>query len=419
MTVGGRINPSDVDEFLSALDAAHERISTALFRLDAHPRLDFLRGDGLAGATARIAREMPLALPGLWERFGVLGRYLDRVREIRADRTWLRNRERVALLRLLHGREVPVNPRGAPPPDVSIPATPPERSAAPPARRLTLMEFARELEQACTRHIHRLDRLDGAIAEVVGELLALEGRLNRVQAQAVVLGVAEAGDPVVAELTAAQTELDRLRHRSLADPLAADRPTRLGTRPFTDALDAAQARLAQLARIRDGHPERLAKLRTKVDEVAAAESEAAAACRVVYEKIARPDLPPAPPGADQLRRRMSKLEELARDGWWPRFVGAAAGLEDACVVAYRQARRLRSEANRLLDQRAELRGRLGGLAAMAGDAGGTGHPELAAALAESQRLLDAEPCDLAAAAGAADRLQRLVTGLAGRPEESQ
>lgn len=422
MTVGGRINPGDVDEVLSLLDAAHERISAVLFRLDAHPRLELLRGDGLAGATARIAREVAPALPALWQRFDALGRYLDRIREIRADRVWLRSRDRIELTRLLYGKSVPVDLAGAPLPDrASLPGGAPLPGGAVPrpARRLTLKEFAHELEQVCTRYLRRLDRLDKAVGQVVDEVVALEARLTKAQARAAALGVAEADDPAVAELTAARAALDRLRHGTLADPLAADRPTRLGTRPFTDALDAAQARLAELARIRDRSPERLAKLRERVDEVAAAEAEAAAAYQAVREKVADPELPAAPPGADQLRRRLSTLEELARDGRWPRFLVEAAEVEEAGVVAYRQARSLRAEADRLLERRAELRARLGGLAAMAAQAGDAAPPELSAAQAEARRLLDTEPCDLPAAARAAKRLRRLLGELAGRPPEAR
>lgn len=415
MTVGGRINPSDVDEVLSVLDAAHERVSGVLFRLDAHPRLELLRGGGLAGTTARIAREVPAALPALWRRFEVLGRYLDRIREIRADRVWLRGRDRVELTRLLYGKTVPVDLAGAPLPDQApLPGGAPVR----PARRLTLKEFAHELEHICTRYLRRLDRLDKAVGQVVDEVVALEARLTRAQARAAGLGVAEADDPVVAELTAARAALDRLRHQALADPLAPDRATRLGTRPFTGALDAAQVKLSELARIRDRSPERLAKLRERVDEVAAAEAAAAAAREAVLQKVAEPELPAAPPGADQLRRRLSTLEELAREGQWPRFARETAQVEEAGVVAYRQARGLRAEADRLLERRAELRTRLGGLAAMAAGPGDAAPPELSAALAEATRLLDTEPCDLPAADRAAKRLRRLLGELAGRSPQA-
>src|SRR5205809_801526 len=75
-----------VDETLAGLGAAHDRIAAAMFTIDSHPALAYLRGGGLAGLTqARWAALQP-EVDRLWAQFAVLGDLLERARGIRGQR---------------------------------------------------------------------------------------------------------------------------------------------------------------------------------------------------------------------------------------------------------------------------------------------------------------------------------------------
>src|SRR6266511_3463085 len=75
-----------VDETLAGLGAAHDRIAAAMFAIDSHPGLAYLRGGGLGGLTktrwATLGPEVDL----LWAHFAVLGDLLERARSIRSQR---------------------------------------------------------------------------------------------------------------------------------------------------------------------------------------------------------------------------------------------------------------------------------------------------------------------------------------------
>ena len=75
-----------VDETLAGLGAAHDRIAAAMFAIDSHPGLAFLRGGGLGGRTESRWAALRPEVDLLWAHFAVLGELLERARSIRGQR---------------------------------------------------------------------------------------------------------------------------------------------------------------------------------------------------------------------------------------------------------------------------------------------------------------------------------------------
>src|SRR5439155_4707905 len=87
---GGRMSApmsrDAVDETLAGLGAAHDRIAAAMFAVDSHPGLAYLRGGGVAGLTETRWATLRPEVDLLWAHFGVLGDLVERARGIRSQR---------------------------------------------------------------------------------------------------------------------------------------------------------------------------------------------------------------------------------------------------------------------------------------------------------------------------------------------
>ena len=66
-----------VDETLAGLGAAHDRIAAAMFTIDSHPALAYLRGGGLSGLTETRWAALQPEVDRLWAQFAVLGDFTD------------------------------------------------------------------------------------------------------------------------------------------------------------------------------------------------------------------------------------------------------------------------------------------------------------------------------------------------------
>src|SRR5690348_13641513 len=75
-----------VDETLAGLGAAHDRIAAAMFGIDSHPGLAYLRSGGLSGRTQARWEALAPEIDLLWAQFNVLGDLLERARAIRGQR---------------------------------------------------------------------------------------------------------------------------------------------------------------------------------------------------------------------------------------------------------------------------------------------------------------------------------------------
>ncbi|GAA4525321.1 caspase family protein [Amycolatopsis samaneae] len=161
--------------------------------------------------------------------------------------------------------------------------------------------------------------------------------------------------------------------------------------------------------LREGYPSQREKLRTAVDELAAQEAETVRVRQAVLEKIADARLPHWAGSAPAFRDRLDNLDELKQEARWTRL-GAELDLSERAIPqALRNARDALEVAKGLLDQRAELRGRLAVYLAMAVRLGVAEDDELAARYGVAHDLLWTKPCDLRAATLATRAYQRSVT----------
>jgi hypothetical protein len=380
----------EADRALAGLGAAHDRIAAAMYAVDSHPGLAFLRSGTLAGETAARWQALRPEIDLLWAAFALFGDLLERARGARS------RRGDPELDRLLGDPVVVLDPTGLP---VEAPAG---------AGRLRLWDLAQQLEARCATAVHHLSEVDGSWSAVAGRLTPLTETLDGLARTAGDLGLPDA-------LRDVDTRLATARTGYLADPLTAapnGRPapgTEATLREVAARLDAERDRLAGLVRVRDGYPERAAQVRGLIDEVEAAERGTADGYARATRKIANPGLPPLPGAAPVLRARLEELDEVRRQRDWARLADGLAAVEDAARRARQRAAELREVADGLLDRRDELRGRLDAYQAKASGTGFAEDEELTDRYRRAHDLLFTAPCDLPASTRAVYEYQRAVS----------
>jgi hypothetical protein len=382
-----QITSEEADRVLAVLGPAYDRIAAAMFGLDNHPGLGYLRSSGLAGTTAGIAEHVQALMTQLWAQFSALGQQVEHARE---------TRDPAVLTRLLREPVVALDAGGLPLDGVG-----------PAAQQLTLADLARSLENATAELAGLLTEVDAAVSTMADRLATLTDALGEVRAYAV-----EGGAVDVDRLA---TALDEVRELGLSDPVevvrggggtVAGRLDRL-----TEDLGAARTRLATLARLQTEYPQRMEQLHDAVARVAAAEAAARQSYDVVRVKIANPGLPEVPAAGAELQHQASTLDALQRAGRWARLADELATLAASAGEARGYADRLRAAADGLLDRRTELRGRLSAYRAKAARLGYGEHPELSDRHREAHDLLYTSPCDLPGATRAVFRYQQSLASL--------
>ncbi|MFU8850189.1 hypothetical protein ACNAW0_04255 [Micromonospora sp. SL1-18] len=397
MTAPAPMSRNQVDAAIVGLVAAHDRISAAMYALDAHPGLVVLRGDDLRGKTRRVATETLPRLDVLWSQFAALGSVLDRVKTVRGTRSKPGDDELSELTLLLRGPVLPLAPDGM---VVDDPL------AGPPPNWVTAMGLAQELERGSAEVTGTLDGVQSAYAQAASRFEPLTKALDRVRTAAEALGYAATG----AEVERLDARLAEATFDAMCDLLeTAGPPPALAAE-----IDALATRLADLSRLRDAYPDRVRRLRAAVDEVAEMEAETGRAYAVAAAKIADPGLPPAPDTVPALRAHLAQLDQLHREQRWPRLADELTTVERSVAQARERATQLREAAEGLLQRRAELRGRLDAYRARAGRLGLAEHAALAQLHRAAQDLLYTSPCDLPAATRATVAYQRYLYELTER-----
>src|SRR6266545_258791 len=292
-----------VDETLAGLGAAHDRIAAAMFAIDSHPGLAYLRGGGLGGLTktrwATLGPEVDL----LWAHFAVLGDLLERARSIRSQRR--PDDDDWNALRLICSEPV-VGLDKAGLPVESAPTT-----------RVRLWDLAAQLERRCASVTGLLSDVDSAWSVVAGRYAPLTQEIDALVAQARSVGLSAQADPLATALTdAARTDL--------GDPLSAALVGRLG---------ALRERVGALVGIRDAYPRRIAELGALIEQVGAAEQRVAEAYARVTGKIADTGLPPAPHAAGVLQARLTRLDRTYHQARWAQLADDVAALQRTATQA--------------------------------------------------------------------------------------
>jgi hypothetical protein len=386
-----------VDETLAGLGAAHDRIAAAMFTIDSHPALAYLRGGGLSGLTETRWAALQPEVDRLWAQFAVLGDLLEQARGIRGQRRpddadW-------DALRLMCSEPV-----------VALDATglPTEGGTTAPVTRVRLWDLAGQLERRCATVTGHLSDVDSAWSVVAGRYAPLTQEVDALVAQAASIGLDGAAQPL-SDLLAEVAKQD------LGDPLSAAPGGRLSASAqvridgVVSRMATLRERVGALVGIRDGYPRRVAELRALVDGVAAAEERVATAYARATDRVADTGLPPLPAGSAQvLLGRLADLDRLHAQARWPNLVDAADALERAATRARQRADELREAAEGLLARRDELRGRLEAYRAKAATLGYAEDEELTALHGRARELLYTAPCDLRAATRATFAYQQAL-----------
>jgi hypothetical protein len=388
----------EVDRAIVGLVAAYDRISAAMFEMDAHPALVLLRGGGLRGRTAQVATEVLGAVEVLWSQFAALGAQLDRAKTVRAERSRPGDGELRLLTSLLRQPVVGLSASGMVLDNLA---------GGTPASWQTVPGLADDLETVAAEVVHALGQVEAASARVATLYAQPTNALEKASADAANLGgdalKGSDVDGLARRLAAAQAE-------ALTDPMGAGAPPP----GLVSEIEALTARIAALAALRSAYPERIRSLTTAVDEVAAAEAAARKVYDLAAEKIANAGLPPTPDAVGGLRAHLAQLGQLHREGRWLRLADELSIVERSVAQAKERAAHLYEAADGLLERRSELRGRLDAYRARAGRMGLVEHEELAALHRAAQDLLYTSPCDLPAATRAVVAYQRYLNQLTER-----
>jgi hypothetical protein len=389
---------------LTALGATHERIAAAMFAVDSHPGLAFLRGSGLSGRTAERAATLTPEVRLLWAHFSAIGEVLERARTIRARHRRPDDADWDALELLLAEPVLALDAAGLPV----------DRSGPTVVRMARADELAAELERRCTELTGHLSEVDNAWSAVATQWAPLTEAADAAIAQS-----AELGEPDVAKALAER--LAAARAEDLTDPLTAApggqlRPaarTRLGE--LRTELDAVGKRVAEIGALRDGYPGRVVQLRDLVDELAEAEHRTRDSYAQVHRKIADPRLPPVPASSAVLRARLPRPEYI-HSGRLGKLAEELAGLERDIRQALARARELGTSADELIARRDELRGRLDAYRAKAARSGFAEDAGLTDRYQSAHDLLFTAPCKLAAATKAVYAYQQALNELIAAKE---
>lgn len=423
------ITRDEADRLLGVIGAVHDRLATAMYAVDSHPTLTYLRAAMYTGRTNQMREALLFDIGVMWTQFTTIGDILEQARALRArfrpsDARW------IDLDRLLAGPVVAVDNAGLP---VTVSPTAGQRGgntsgaasigsdpsgqARPPGPgvivgAVRVGDLATVLQTRCAAATRRLEETGRAANAAAATVASLSASMTALAGLAQELG----DDGAVAPL---EHRTALLRERVLSDPLTyapngvpATEIQREATELAAD-LATATARLRTESGLRDGYPSRVAALLADVDVLAEEEAETAAAFARATEKIAAPGLPPPPDSAAVLRNRIGELDGLHAQQQWRRLADDAATVRAATDRATERARELRAAADGLVARRDELRGRLDGYRAKAATYHLDEDDDLGPLHARARTLLYTAPCDLSAATKAVVAYQTTLAGLLG------
>jgi hypothetical protein len=238
-------------------------------------------------------------------------------------------------------------------------------------------------------------RVDAAHRDAVARIAPLAEQLRDARRNADELGTEQ---HAVADLT---SRLDVADQATTTDPLGAD----VDTGPLARDVAAVVERLRAAAAVRDGWPERTARLDAALAELDALRARMDAD-RARATEIVVVTLPPAPPDRRPALRARQAAVRVAVG--WPARAAALDGLRAAVAAEADTLRAARELASGLIERRGELRGRYEAYRAKAHRLGRSERPEIVRLESELRAVLWTRPCDLAAATRALAEYQRLL-----------
>jgi hypothetical protein len=380
-----RVVPDALDAELTRGVEAQNHLADALVELERHPGNRLLGSAALTGTTAARWATVRDLLPRLWADLATHRAVVAAACAVRTRRPRPGEREWAELHELLVARTVE-------------------------ASTLTLGELATRMEG---RIREVADVLEAAETVHLAALAGLGPLVERVRdAQGRGRELLEPDEPDAAVLAALATAVDERLATCTHDPLSL--PARLPrdlAAGLDDGLDAIEARLAELATVRDRWADRR---RAVADAVAALDPLWAQEAQARDEALARVAvvLPPASDPRPALHRRLAALP-MSR----PQAAALAAlpGLDADVSAAADTLRRAVERATGVTDRRAELAGRFAAYRAKALRLGVSDDPAVVALATQVRALLSAPRTDLQALTPTLVAYQQRVNGVERRP----
>ena len=371
--------------------AAYQRIAAKMYTLDSHAGRRFLAGSRLSGETAAIAERLESGALVAWSRFDELRRLCDKVPSAAAfEKLDAPGLDQIGAL--LEHAGVKLDAEGLPV----------YSSQRPVAETVTLPQLGQTVEDACARLLELCTTVDSACGAVADAAAAVTADLEAAEAAAAEIGMT--GNATLLRL--------RDRHTSALDDALSDPVTarhRDGLTELSREVAAFTQWLAELAALRRGFAERLARLHEAVAGLAELESVAEAACTAARRTIAAPAVPRLDPEAPGLTERLRELQTLAGQADWHNLAEQIRLVTERLPRAEEAARLVTGNANALVDRRAELRGRFAAYSSKAARTGVIETPQVADGAERTRKLLWQAPCDLPAATRALSRFQQDIS----------
>jgi hypothetical protein len=370
-------------EAAAAAVAERDAVQANLFELDGSFVRRLLDGASLTGQTLQRWEAASAMLAGLWETYLAYSAVVDRVTELGVGARRPAKKDLPELTELLTGTSVRLT-----------------RAPVPLARR-DLTDTGR---QALTLEasVAAMRRSFAEVAEVTSAVEAVWAQLGeRLDAAAEDLArgrpLAEGlGDDIDSEFRDAQSNLDSLRAKVNADPLALWHDGHADTSAadwLRGRVAGLTARVAEVDRLRGEAQPRIDGLAAATAAARADREDAITAWQRAAERITA--VPPPPP--DIPEPPLAGLAALATAGRWIRLQAELDRCEAQLAAAAARIRDTQLSVDALLGRRNELRGLLGAYEAKAARLGAAEDADLAARYDHAHDLLWTAPCDLAAA----------------------
>lgn len=385
--------------------AERDGIQANLLDLDGSFGKRMLAGAELTGVSKQRWERTASDLATLWDIFTAYAAVVDKAAELLASSRRLDNPELAQITSMLNGPSVELT-----------------RAPAPLARRdltdrgravLTLPAAVAEMKRTFASVTEVVTAAENVWNQTADGLTDVATAIGTASEQAAGLG----DDELTSALAAAQAELGLLRGVLRCDPLALWQDGRVDTSRLDrlrTGVNAAAARVSDLARLRADAQQRISAVTAAVLAAAAAWQDAVAARGRAVAKIAASDLPPAPIRPPGLEERLAGLETLKASGRWDRLAAELDAVEKEIAADLRRSREAERAATGALGKRNELRGMLDAYQAKAARLGAAEDMELNDRYQQAQDLLWTAPCDLTAAEAAVMGYQQAIVALSRR-----
>ncbi|MEV2279235.1 hypothetical protein AB0I72_27025 [Nocardiopsis sp. NPDC049922] len=362
-----------IDHALDRVRGEADRIALQCGDLDRHGGHRTMRSADLVGRTRRRWEEAEIRVHSLWTVYAALRSVLDRAADLRASAD---PDTPCALTRLLDG------------PSVVLP------DGDEPGERITLAEAIARATADYEGATEAISAVETAWDALRPRLAELESMWRDIGTYSDMVGLPEeAHEDLRADLSGVEETIHR-------DPLSLVVDGHVVTTEIERLrvlLDRTRGELRDALRMRDSYHENVERLRCAVDDVGRIVERARILRGRVVAKVSSPAAVDVHDPVPALDAAVADLDTLRAEGRW-RDLGARLGvLQHAIHDATDDAREREADLTRLLERRAELRGRLDAYRARAVRLGLTGDRRLTELYGAAHWELWRVPCDLRAA----------------------